>query len=70
MGNYLLFFTHLDSVFVWDTHLKDGYKRSNSINGAEKKFCPTWDGTKNSSVVQELLKRSSNKAYGTEGKIC
>lgn len=55
-----------DSVFVWDTHLKDGYKRSNSINGAEKKFCPTWDGTKNSSVVQELLKRSSNKAYGTE----
>ncbi|XP_066443252.1 ubiquitin carboxyl-terminal hydrolase 36 [Eleutherodactylus coqui] len=55
-----------DSVFVWDTHIKDGYKRSHSINGSEKKFRPAWDGTKDSSVVQELLKNSSNKAYGTE----
>ncbi|XP_073444174.1 ubiquitin carboxyl-terminal hydrolase 36 [Dendrobates tinctorius] len=54
-----------DSVFVWDTHIKDGYKRYNS-NGAEKKLCVNWDGTRNSSVVQELLKNSSNKAYGTE----
>ncbi|KAM4032925.1 ubiquitin carboxyl-terminal hydrolase 36 isoform 1-T2 [Anomaloglossus baeobatrachus] len=55
-----------DSVFVWDTHIKDGYKRSNSINGVEKKFRLNWDGTRNSSVVQELLKNSSNKAYGME----
>ncbi|KAM3922287.1 ubiquitin carboxyl-terminal hydrolase 36 [Leptodactylus fuscus] len=55
-----------DSVFIWDTHIKDGYKRSNSVNGAEKKFRPSWDGTKNSSVVQELLKNSNNKAYGAE----
>ncbi|XP_075701205.1 ubiquitin carboxyl-terminal hydrolase 36 isoform X2 [Rhinoderma darwinii] len=55
-----------DSVFAWDTHIKDGYKRPNSINGAENKFRPAWDGTKNSSVVQELLKNSRNKAYGTE----
>ncbi|XP_044153805.1 ubiquitin carboxyl-terminal hydrolase 36 [Bufo gargarizans] len=54
-----------DSVFVWDTHIKGGYKRNNSLNGAEKKFRPAWDGTKNSTVVQELLKNSSNKAYGT-----
>ncbi|XP_056405855.1 ubiquitin carboxyl-terminal hydrolase 36 [Hyla sarda] len=55
-----------DSVFVWDTHIKEGYKRPNSINGAPKKICPVWDGTKNSSVIQELLKNSNNKAYGTE----
>ncbi|XP_073540199.1 ubiquitin carboxyl-terminal hydrolase 36 [Phyllobates terribilis] len=55
-----------DSVFVWDTHIKDGYKLFNSINGAEKKLRLNWDGTRNSSVVQELLKNSSNKAYGTE----
>ncbi|XP_071968451.1 ubiquitin carboxyl-terminal hydrolase 36 isoform X2 [Engystomops pustulosus] len=55
-----------DSVFIWDTHIKDGYKRLNPMNGAENKFRPAWDGTKDSSVVKELLKNSSNKAYGTE----
>ncbi|XP_063816794.1 ubiquitin carboxyl-terminal hydrolase 36 isoform X2 [Pseudophryne corroboree] len=53
-------------VCVWDSHIKDGYKRPPSIPCAEKKFQPAWDGTKNSCVVQELLKNSSNKAYGTE----
>ncbi|XP_069807640.1 ubiquitin carboxyl-terminal hydrolase 36 isoform X2 [Dendropsophus ebraccatus] len=55
-----------DSVFVWDTHIKEGYRRSNSVNDAEKKISPSWDGTKNSSVVKKLQKNSSNKAYGTE----
>ncbi|KAG8565037.1 hypothetical protein GDO81_012681 [Engystomops pustulosus] len=36
------------------------------MNGAENKFRSAWDGTKDSSVVKELLKNSSNKAYGTE----
>ncbi|XP_075034021.1 ubiquitin carboxyl-terminal hydrolase 36 [Mixophyes fleayi] len=53
-------------VCAWDSQIRDGYKRPSSIPCAEKKFRPAWDGTKNSCVVQELLKNSSNKAYGTE----
>ncbi|XP_029455002.1 ubiquitin carboxyl-terminal hydrolase 36 isoform X1 [Rhinatrema bivittatum] len=52
------------TVFVWDSQVQDGYKR------VENPKFPTpslaWDGKKESSVVQELLKHCMDKAYGTE----
>ncbi|XP_068119913.1 ubiquitin carboxyl-terminal hydrolase 36 [Hyperolius riggenbachi] len=54
------------SVFVWDSHIKDGYKRPPSIPCADKKVQLAWDGTAKPGVVQELLKNANNKAYGSE----
>ncbi|XP_060700842.1 ubiquitin carboxyl-terminal hydrolase 36 [Hemiscyllium ocellatum] len=60
-------------VFIWDSQITEGYKRSEK-HSSEERPAPAvtpiaslaWDGKKQSSVVQELLKHSSNKAYGTE----
>ncbi|KAM9296608.1 ubiquitin carboxyl-terminal hydrolase 36 [Gastrophryne carolinensis] len=54
-----------DFVFIWDSHIKDGYKRS-STPCAEKKMWLAWDGTSKSHAVQELLQNANNKAYGTQ----
>uniref|UniRef100_A0A8C5Q3A8 ubiquitinyl hydrolase 1 n=1 Tax=Leptobrachium leishanense TaxID=445787 RepID=A0A8C5Q3A8_9ANUR len=54
------------SVFVWDSQIRDGYKRPAAIQSAEKAARPTWDGVKQSPVVQELIKGSKDKAYGTQ----
>ncbi|KAK7116882.1 hypothetical protein R3I94_023287, partial [Phoxinus phoxinus] len=61
------------AVFVWDSQVQDGYKRKLSlqeVEGAPKKgSCSApigWDGKKSCDVVEELLKNSSDKAYGTE----
>lgn len=60
-------------VIVWDSQVQDGFKSSQNHNEAEdmsgKKSCAVpvcWDGKKSCDVVQELLKNSSDKAYGTE----
>ncbi|XP_067914449.1 ubiquitin carboxyl-terminal hydrolase 36 isoform X2 [Heterodontus francisci] len=60
-------------VFIWDSQVTEGYKRSQNHSGeggpapaAVPIASLAWDGKKQSSVVQELLKHSSNKAYGTE----
>ncbi|MGH0148793.1 UNVERIFIED_CONTAM: hypothetical protein FKN15_020878 [Acipenser sinensis] len=60
------------AVFVWDSQVQDGYKRtvnaptSESTCSAPKPPSLAWDGKKGSSVVDELLKHSMDKAYGTE----
>ncbi|KAM4662190.1 ubiquitin carboxyl-terminal hydrolase 36 [Discoglossus pictus] len=54
------------TVFVWDSQIRDGYKRNASNHTAEKPGQPNWDGKKDSQVVQELLKSSSDKAYGSK----
>ncbi|XP_041077584.1 ubiquitin carboxyl-terminal hydrolase 36 [Polyodon spathula] len=60
------------AVFVWDSQVQDGYKRTVNAPTLENS-CPApkpsslaWDGKKGSSVVDELLKHSMDKAYGTE----
>lgn len=55
-----------DSIFVWDSHIKDGYKRLPSIPCANKKAQLAWDGTAKSGVVEQLLKSATNKAYGMQ----
>ncbi|XP_037332287.2 ubiquitin carboxyl-terminal hydrolase 36 isoform X2 [Pungitius pungitius] len=61
----------LAKVVVWDSRVKDGYKRSRvpAADGSETGDAPTgaavgWDGKKTSGVVEELLRNSSDKAYG------
>ncbi|XP_016398900.1 ubiquitin carboxyl-terminal hydrolase 36 [Sinocyclocheilus rhinocerous] len=61
------------AVIVWDSQVQDGYKRDQNHREAEgtsrKGPCSApmgWDGKKSCDVVEELLKNSSNKAYGTE----
>ncbi|XP_052408026.1 ubiquitin carboxyl-terminal hydrolase 36 isoform X2 [Carassius gibelio] len=61
------------AMIVWDSQVKDGYKRNQKHRKAEgtsrKDPCSApmgWDGKKSCDVVEELLKNSSNKAYGTE----
>ncbi|XP_037544317.1 ubiquitin carboxyl-terminal hydrolase 36 [Nematolebias whitei] len=57
---------------MWDSQVKDGYKRckARAANGAvsveASKAAPSaaWDGKKSSDVVGELLKNSTDKAYG------
>ncbi|XP_057717465.1 ubiquitin carboxyl-terminal hydrolase 36 [Corythoichthys intestinalis] len=55
------------SVVVWDSQVKDGYKRRRLAEGdlsgeAPARVC--WDGKKSSDVVQALLQNASDKAYG------
>ncbi|XP_043088596.1 ubiquitin carboxyl-terminal hydrolase 36 [Puntigrus tetrazona] len=56
------------AVVVWDSQVQDGYKRDQNHREAEdtlrKGQC--WDGKKSCDVVEELLRNSSDKAYGTE----
>uniref|UniRef100_A0A8C1NLB3 ubiquitinyl hydrolase 1 n=1 Tax=Cyprinus carpio TaxID=7962 RepID=A0A8C1NLB3_CYPCA len=61
------------AVIVWDSQVQDGYKRNQNHREAEgtsrKGPCSApmgWDGKKSCDVVEELLKNSSDKAYGTE----
>uniref|UniRef100_H3CWM9 ubiquitinyl hydrolase 1 n=1 Tax=Tetraodon nigroviridis TaxID=99883 RepID=H3CWM9_TETNG len=56
------------TVVMWDSQVKDGYKRrqtgesqTESLPGAAPL---TWDGKKTSAIVEELLRNSSDKAYG------
>ncbi|KAK5856243.1 hypothetical protein PBY51_007852 [Eleginops maclovinus] len=61
-------------VVVWDSQVKDGYKRSQvpaaDISEIGDSPAPAasvaWDGKKTSSVVEELLKNSTDKAYGAD----
>lgn len=63
-------------MVVWDSQVQDGYKRSKDTADSEQSSrkgprpaAAAWDGTKSSSVVEELLKNASDKAYGTEGEV-
>ncbi|XP_067860126.1 ubiquitin carboxyl-terminal hydrolase 36 isoform X2 [Heptranchias perlo] len=60
-------------LFLWDSQVTDGYKRSQNHSGEDGPAAAVvpiaslaWDGKKGSSVIEELLKHSNNKAYGTE----
>ncbi|KAJ7989826.1 hypothetical protein DPEC_G00308520 [Dallia pectoralis] len=59
-------------VIVWDSQVKDGYKRSKAPSagdGSGEAPCQApmdWDGKRSSKVVEELLKNSLDKAYGTQ----
>uniref|UniRef100_A0A669ENY6 Ubiquitin carboxyl-terminal hydrolase n=1 Tax=Oreochromis niloticus TaxID=8128 RepID=A0A669ENY6_ORENI len=59
------------TVVVWDSQVKDGYKRSvapaadgSTSDGSTRAAPVAWDGKKMSSVVEELLRNASDKAYG------
>ncbi|XP_074552467.1 ubiquitin carboxyl-terminal hydrolase 36 [Halichoeres trimaculatus] len=58
------------SVIMWDSQVKDGYKRSqapaaDSDKTAQAAVAPAaWDGKKTSAVVEELLRNATDKAYG------
>lgn len=70
------FFPNPAAVVVWDSQVKDGYKRNktqvadNSKPGdSPKRAAPvSWDGKKTSGVVEELLKNASDKAYGANSE--
>ncbi|XP_017280884.1 ubiquitin carboxyl-terminal hydrolase 36 isoform X2 [Kryptolebias marmoratus] len=54
-------------VVVWDSQVKDGYKRSQAgaaDGGVMVEASAAWDGKKSNDVVGELLKNSTDKAYG------
>lgn len=55
------------SVVMWDSQIKDGSKRSRA-DAADAPIHVAWDGKKTSNVVEELLKNSSDKAYGANGE--
>lgn len=58
------------SVVMWDSQIKDVSKRSQA-DGSTAVDAPirvAWDGQKTSNVVEELLKNSSDKAYGANGE--
>nr|XP_020476629.1 ubiquitin carboxyl-terminal hydrolase 36 [Monopterus albus] len=61
------------TVVAWDSQVKDGYKRNQAPaadgsaprESALIRAAPrAWDGTKTSSVVEELLRNATDKAYG------
>ncbi|XP_041673344.1 ubiquitin carboxyl-terminal hydrolase 36 isoform X2 [Cheilinus undulatus] len=56
------------AVVMWDSQVKDGYKRSQAPAADGDKPAPAapaaWDGKKTSGVVEELLKNATDKAYG------
>lgn len=63
-------------MVVWDSQVKDGYKRSQApaADGSAPGDTPTcaapaaWDGKKTSGVVEELLRNATDKAYGANGE--
>lgn len=54
------------AVVMWDSQVKDGYKRGQTGESKAGETLPSvsWDGKKTSAVVEELLRNSSDKAYG------
>ncbi|KAJ8345862.1 hypothetical protein SKAU_G00300550 [Synaphobranchus kaupii] len=61
------------AVFVWDSQVRDGYKRTQAEpavkegGGHAPRPAPmAWDGKRSCSVVEELLRNSADKAYGTQ----
>lgn len=70
------FFPNPATVVVWDSQVKDGYKRNkapaadnNKPGDSPKRAAPvSWDGKKTSGVVEELLKNASDKAYGANSE--
>ncbi|XP_034567684.1 ubiquitin carboxyl-terminal hydrolase 36 [Notolabrus celidotus] len=58
------------SVIMWDSQVKDGYKRSqapaaDTDSDKTTRAAPAaWDGKKTSGVVEELLRNATDKAYG------
>lgn len=64
------------TVIVWDSQVKDGYKRNQApaTDGSKSgdplpRAAPmAWDGKKTSGVVEELLRNSSDKAYGANSE--
>lgn len=65
---------NLATVVVWDSQVKDGYKRKQapaadgSAAGDTSTAPLAWDGKKMSGVVEELLRNSKDKAYGANGE--
>lgn len=64
------------TVVVWDSQVKDGYKRSvapaadgSTSDGSTRAAPVAWDGKRTSSVVEELLRNASDKAYGANGEM-
>ncbi|XP_069786110.1 ubiquitin carboxyl-terminal hydrolase 36 isoform X3 [Narcine bancroftii] len=64
---------HKVPVILWDSQVTDGYKCSQNVSAENQPnqarmsiTSSTWDKKERSSVAEELLKHSSNKAYGTE----
>ncbi|XP_070579458.1 ubiquitin carboxyl-terminal hydrolase 36-like [Ptychodera flava] len=49
----------------WDHHVRDGYKRLRD-NDDESSQSKSWDGTKSSAAVDELMSRSNSKGYGVQ----
>lgn len=61
------------AVVVWDSQVKDGYKRNPAGESEAAESLPraaplTWDGKKTSVVVEELLRNASDKAYGANSE--
>lgn len=61
------------TVVMWDSQVKDGYKRCQTGESETGETLPrsapvTWDGRKTSAVVEELLRNSSDKAYGANSE--
>ncbi|XP_010736906.2 ubiquitin carboxyl-terminal hydrolase 36 [Larimichthys crocea] len=60
------------TVVVWDSQVRDGYKRSQAPAAGDSASGQTppqaapvaWDGKKTSGVVEELLRNATDKAYG------
>nr|XP_033816073.1 ubiquitin carboxyl-terminal hydrolase 36 [Geotrypetes seraphini] len=52
------------TVCVWDSQVRDGYKSTENPKPSMPGLA--WDGKKESKVVQELLKHSTDRAYGRE----
>ncbi|XP_019731408.1 ubiquitin carboxyl-terminal hydrolase 36 isoform X2 [Hippocampus comes] len=59
------------SVVLWDSQVKDGYKRcqapASNASGdtpARAAASVSWDGKKSSDVVEELMRNAMDKAYG------
>lgn len=61
---------------MWDSQVKDGYKRCKareangtvSVEASKAALSAAWDGKMSSDVVGELLKNSTDKAYGASGE--
>lgn len=71
-------FPHLATVVVWDSQVKDGYRRSQAPvadgcalgdNTSSHAAPLAWDGKRTSGVVEELLRNARDKAYGASGEI-
>lgn len=61
-------FSTVAAVVVWDSQVRDGYKRSKAP-AANGSAAGAWDGRRASGVVEELLRNATDKAYGTSGEI-